>query len=133
MAIAYGSLAQVMGGPQGLLQYLMLQDNTYEKLAQANAQAIQGLQPKITVWNTSKDSQLTMPLGRVTNVFVYYSKVLKAAMMVQLTHARRFGTSFSLFLLYSLPSMTRLGSLHLRGWPTCRMLHQPRWTQPKLL
>lgn len=52
IAKAYGSLAQVMGGPQGLLQYLMLQDKTYEKLAMANAQAIQGLQPKITVWNT---------------------------------------------------------------------------------
>lgn len=51
-AKAYGSLAQVMGGPQGLLQYLMLQDHTYEKLARANAQAIQGLNPKITVWNT---------------------------------------------------------------------------------
>ena len=30
----------------------MLRDRTYEKLAQANATAIQGLQPKITVWNT---------------------------------------------------------------------------------
>lgn len=56
IAKAYGSLAQVMGGPQGLLQYLMLQDKTYEKLAMANAQAIQGLQPKITVWNTGKRS-----------------------------------------------------------------------------
>ena len=52
MAGAYGELAQVLGGPQGLLQYLMLEQNTHEKLALANAQAIQGLQPKITVWNT---------------------------------------------------------------------------------
>lgn len=55
MAEAYGSLAQVMGGPGGLLQYLMLQDNTFERLARANAHAIQGLQPKITVWNTGAD------------------------------------------------------------------------------
>ena len=51
---ALGSLANVMGGPHGLLQYLMLKENTYEKLALANAKAIQGLQPKITVWNTGK-------------------------------------------------------------------------------
>ena len=51
-AKAYESMAAVLGGPQGLLQYMMLQSNTYEKLAKANAQAINGLQPKITVWNT---------------------------------------------------------------------------------
>lgn len=51
-AKAYGELANVMGGPQGLMQYLMLQNNTYEKLALANAKAINGLQPKINVWNT---------------------------------------------------------------------------------
>ena len=52
MAQAYGCLADVLGGPTGLLQYLMLENNTYEKLATANAKAIQGLQPKITSWNT---------------------------------------------------------------------------------
>lgn len=52
LAKAYGALADVLGGPQALLQYLMLQNNTYQKLAEANAQAINGLEPKITVWNT---------------------------------------------------------------------------------
>ncbi|PGH23698.1 hypothetical protein AJ80_02304 [Polytolypa hystricis UAMH7299] len=52
MAKAYASMADVFGGPQGFLQYLMIQNNTFERLAQANAQAINGLQPKITVWNT---------------------------------------------------------------------------------
>ncbi|KAI9739092.1 MAG: hypothetical protein M1834_007305 [Cirrosporium novae-zelandiae] len=56
MAKAYGQLANVMGGPQGLLQYMMLQDNTYEKLAKANAEAIRGLEPKITVWNTGENA-----------------------------------------------------------------------------
>ncbi|KIX93124.1 uncharacterized protein Z520_11181 [Fonsecaea multimorphosa CBS 102226] len=51
-AQAYRDLADAFGGPQGLLQYMMLKENTYEKLAMANAKAIQGLQPKITVWNT---------------------------------------------------------------------------------
>jgi len=43
MAKAYGELVHVLGGPQGLIQYMMLQNNTYEKLAKANAQAINGL------------------------------------------------------------------------------------------
>ncbi|MCJ1474113.1 hypothetical protein MMC13_002771 [Lambiella insularis] len=55
MAKAYGQMANVLGGPQGLLQYMMLQDNTYEKLAKANATAIHGLQPKISVWNTGAE------------------------------------------------------------------------------
>lgn len=42
--------------PYRLLQYMMLQDNTFEKLAKANAAAIHGLQPKITVWNTGSDA-----------------------------------------------------------------------------
>ena len=52
MAKAYAALADVLGGPQGLLQWVMLQNGTYERLAEANAKAIQGLQPKINVWNT---------------------------------------------------------------------------------
>ncbi len=56
MAHAYGSLAEVMGGPAGLMQFMMLKESTYEKLAHANAQAIQGLQPKITVWNTGSNA-----------------------------------------------------------------------------
>ncbi|OAP63993.1 hypothetical protein AYL99_03220 [Fonsecaea erecta] len=51
-AEAYRELADAFGGPQGLLQFMMLKENVYEKLALANAKAIQGLQPKITVWNT---------------------------------------------------------------------------------
>lgn len=54
-AEAYKSLAEAFGGPQGLLTYMMLKENTYEKLALANAKAVQGLQPKITVWNTGSD------------------------------------------------------------------------------
>ena len=49
MAKAYGHMSEILGGPQGLLQYMMLEKNTHEKLANANALAINGLQPKITV------------------------------------------------------------------------------------
>ncbi|KAL9591243.1 MAG: hypothetical protein Q9179_007919 [Wetmoreana sp. 5 TL-2023] len=68
MAKAYEHMSSVLGGPQGLLQYMMLQDNTYEKLAQANARAINGLQPKITVWNTGENaggSDSTAPIRNI--------------------------------------------------------------------
>ena len=52
MAKAYGEMAAVLGGPAGLLQYLYMQSGTFEKLANANAHAVQGLQPKISIWNT---------------------------------------------------------------------------------
>ena len=38
------------------MQYLMLTSGTYETLANANAAAIKGLQPKITVWNTGDNN-----------------------------------------------------------------------------
>ncbi|KAF2101456.1 flotillin domain-containing protein [Rhizodiscina lignyota] len=57
MAKAYGHLAQALGGPQGLMQYLMLKDGTYTKLAEANATAVKGMQPKISVWNTGAQGE----------------------------------------------------------------------------
>lgn len=69
MAKAYGELANALGGPQGLMQYLMLQSGTYEKLAQANAQAIHGLQPKINVWNTGAQDQTADPTAPIRNLF----------------------------------------------------------------
>jgi flotillin len=56
IAKAYGALADVLGGPQGLMQYLMLENDTHVKLAKANSEAIRGLQPKISVWNTGSGS-----------------------------------------------------------------------------
>lgn len=70
MAKAYGDLAQVLGGPQGLMQYLMLQNNTYEKLAHENGQAIKGLQPKINVWNTGAQGEGSAdPTAPIRNLF----------------------------------------------------------------
>lgn len=73
MAKAYGALADVMGGPAGLLQYMMLQNNTYERLANANARAINGLQPKINVWNTgaagSEGGAAADPAASLRNIF----------------------------------------------------------------
>jgi flotillin len=53
------------------MQYLMLQDNTYERLANANADAIRGLQPKINVWNTGAqgDGAAADPTATIRNLF----------------------------------------------------------------
>ncbi|KAK4183356.1 hypothetical protein QBC35DRAFT_467363 [Podospora australis] len=56
MAEAYGKMAEAFGGPQGLLQYLMIEKGTYVELAKANAEAIRGLQPKISIWNTGAEA-----------------------------------------------------------------------------
>lgn len=69
MAKAYSSLAHVLGGPQGLMQYLMLQDGTYEKLARANAQAVHGLQPKINVWTTGNQGDGMDAAAPIRNLF----------------------------------------------------------------
>jgi flotillin len=57
MADAYGKLSQAFGGPAGLLQYMMIEKGTYVELAKANATAIRGLEPKISVWNTGSNGQ----------------------------------------------------------------------------
>ncbi|KAL2256715.1 hypothetical protein VTK26DRAFT_1232 [Humicola hyalothermophila] len=56
MAEAYAKLAQAFGGPAGLLQYIMIEKGTYVQLAKANAEAIRGLNPKITIWNTGAEA-----------------------------------------------------------------------------
>ncbi|TDZ53963.1 Flotillin-like protein 1 [Colletotrichum trifolii] len=57
MADAYGKMATAFGGPAGLMQYLMIEKGTYVELAKANAQAIRGLEPKISVWNTGSQGE----------------------------------------------------------------------------
>ena len=62
-------MAEVLGGPQGLLQYIMLENGTHEKLALANAKAINGLQPKVTVWNTGEGSSGSNDgMGAIRNI-----------------------------------------------------------------
>lgn len=56
MADAYGRLGQAFGGPAGLLQYMMIEKGTYVELAKANATAIHGLEPKISIWNTGSQA-----------------------------------------------------------------------------
>lgn len=50
-------IASFGGNRDALIQYLMLDKNVYVDLAKENAQAIQGLNPKITVWKTGGDDK----------------------------------------------------------------------------
>lgn len=45
-------MSQAFGGPGGLIQYLMIEKGVYQDLAKANADAVRGLNPKMTIWNT---------------------------------------------------------------------------------
>jgi len=63
MAEAYAKMADAFGGPAGLLQYMMIEKGTYVELAKANAEAIRGLQPKISVWNTGPEAGTDGPAG----------------------------------------------------------------------
>ncbi|KAH6845686.1 hypothetical protein B0I37DRAFT_190640 [Chaetomium sp. MPI-CAGE-AT-0009] len=56
MADAYAKMSAALGGPAGLLQYMMIEKGTYVELAKANAEAIRGLSPKISVWNTGAEA-----------------------------------------------------------------------------
>lgn len=51
--------------PNVVLSYLMIKNDVYPKLADANARAIQGLNPKITSWVTSADNMNTNPLNNI--------------------------------------------------------------------
>jgi flotillin len=62
IAKAYAAMADALGGPQGFLQFKMIETGMYEKLAKANGLAINGMQPKITTWNTGLFRSITRVL-----------------------------------------------------------------------
>ncbi|KAL1310881.1 hypothetical protein AAFC00_001112 [Neodothiora populina] len=68
LAKAYTALAEPLGGPRGLMEYLMLQAGVFEKLADSSARAIQGLQPKINVWTTGSGEGAD-PTAPIRNLF----------------------------------------------------------------
>lgn len=55
LADAYGKMSHAFGGPDGLIKWLMIERGTYVELAKANAAAVQGMAPKISVWNTGSN------------------------------------------------------------------------------
>jgi len=49
----FSKLREAFGGEDTLMKFLMLEKGLFQDLANANANAIQGLNPKINIWNTS--------------------------------------------------------------------------------
>ncbi|GAQ80217.1 Band 7/SPFH domain-containing protein [Klebsormidium nitens] len=66
-------LAAFGGDTNAALQYIMVERGLYGELARANAEAVQGLNPKITVWNTGSetgpDGQPTTGSNPLRNIF----------------------------------------------------------------
>lgn len=56
MAGAYADLSHAFGGPAGLIQYMMIKEGVFTDLAKANAEAVRGLAPKMTIWNTGAEA-----------------------------------------------------------------------------
>ncbi|RIB28717.1 hypothetical protein C2G38_2028286 [Gigaspora rosea] len=64
------NLMQAFGGDRQIaIQYLMIEKGLYQQLAKENAQAIQGLNPKITVWNTDGASNGGNNANPIANIF----------------------------------------------------------------
>jgi len=62
---------KVFTDPDVLLNYLMIEKGLFTQMAEINSQAIQGLNPNITVWNTggSGSSDGTDPMASMRNIF----------------------------------------------------------------
>jgi flotillin len=78
-AVGTQSLVQAFGGrPETLLHYRMLDRGVLEKLAEQNAKAVQNLNPKITVWNTTSDpsGQAANPFSSIKDLFQLLPPVL---------------------------------------------------------
>jgi len=62
-------VATFQGDNRALLNYLMIEKEMYPKLADASARAIQGLNPKITIWNTGNDAEGgANPFNSISNI-----------------------------------------------------------------
>ncbi|CAH1759066.1 8903_t:CDS:2, partial [Entrophospora sp. SA101] len=57
------------GDTQSAIQYIMIQRDTFQQLAKENALAVQGLNPKITVWNTGGESSAQSFNNPISNIF----------------------------------------------------------------
>eukprot|EP01116_Phalansterium_solitarium_P020162 TRINITY_DN586_c0_g1_i11.p1 TRINITY_DN586_c0_g1~~TRINITY_DN586_c0_g1_i11.p1 ORF type:complete len:488 (+),score=192.36 TRINITY_DN586_c0_g1_i11:123-1586(+) len=63
-------LEAVGGRPDHLLQYFMLKDGIYQQLAEKNADAVRGMAPKITIWNTGAESDKSSnPTKIITDLY----------------------------------------------------------------
>jgi flotillin len=71
---ALAQYTEVLKEPNTLLNYIMMERGLFQQMAEINSDAIQGLNPQITVWNTGgsgdgKGGQTTDPYAPIRNVF----------------------------------------------------------------
>ena len=59
-----------------MLQFLMLEKGQYEKIAEANAKAFNGLNPKITMFNANSESSNSNPIGDIFKMLPMYLMTL---------------------------------------------------------
>lgn len=65
-ALGLEEMTKACGGDfNNVLQQMMIEKNVYAQLAESNAKAIHGLNPKITYWNTSGGSNQSNPIGDI--------------------------------------------------------------------
>jgi flotillin len=71
MAAGLQRVREAVGGSsEALLQYMMIEKNVYGELAAKNAEAVRGMQPKITVWSTGTDAAASGAPGKtIADVF----------------------------------------------------------------
>lgn len=69
LAVAYGRLGEVLGGPQGVMQYLMLEKEQYVKLAHENAEGFRGLQPQVHMWTTGAQEGNNNAFGALAEAY----------------------------------------------------------------
>jgi flotillin len=81
-AIGLERLVSSAGGVNGLTNYLLVKDEVLQKIAQHNANAVSGLKPQITIWNTGKQdgesNALTGTIKDIINTGVPLLEGLKA-------------------------------------------------------
>lgn len=124
LAKSYSELSTALGGPAGLLQYLMIEKGTYVSLAHENALAIKGLNPKVSrqeVYNhitQSKEPWLTL----IRSMSGIPDRLEARAAPILL---RLFEISSKPFLLYSQLSMIKPEFDLQLGWPLCQKPAEP--------
>jgi flotillin len=78
-------------GADNIVQYLMIERGIYQKLAEQNAKAIQGLNPKVTIWNTG-------PEASNGSVMTPIKEIMKALPPLMTTVQEQTGFKFPDFL-----------------------------------
>ena len=56
-----------------LRDYLMISKNMFQEIAKINAEAVNGMQPKISIWSNGKDGQEAIGNGAMKDIAQIYT------------------------------------------------------------